>query len=83
MVMRVDAGLHFLLASHRQNNTSTMRAAIKTTIMPRASTTIGSLCEGVLVVFSKVNVKMRVVFPGARAGTILRYFISHEGDYGG
>jgi hypothetical protein len=31
-VIGVDAGLHFF-ASHRQNSTSTMRAAIKTTIM--------------------------------------------------
>ena len=38
MVMVVDVGFHFV-ASHRQNSTSKMRAAIKATIMLRASKT--------------------------------------------
>jgi hypothetical protein len=44
MVMVVDVGFHFV-ASHRQNSTSKMSAAIKATIMLRASTTVGSLSQ--------------------------------------
>jgi hypothetical protein len=39
MVMEVDVGFHFV-ASHRQNSTSKMRAAIKATRMLRANTTV-------------------------------------------